>query len=62
VTWLLGRGIDGCRHIVPLNDLDGHLTRDEKCACRPELSEDGNIVHNAFDGREAYETGKRLPH
>ena len=62
MSWLLGRGEDGTHHIVPLDDLDGHVTRDETCRCQPELNENGHVVHNAFDGREAYERGERKLH
>ena len=48
-----------CLHIIPLNDMQEHITRDETCPCKPELSEAGNIVHNAFDGREVYERGEK---
>lgn len=48
-----------CLHIIPLNDMQEHITRAETCPCKPELSESGNIVHNSFDGREAYERGER---
>lgn len=58
-AWLLGRGVDMCLHIIPLNDMHEHITRAETCPCKPELSESGNIVHNSFDGREAYERGER---
>lgn len=60
--WALTRGIDGCLHVLPLGDDMAHTTRAEKCECKPQLSEHGNIVHNARDGREDYETGKRQRH
>lgn len=62
MRWMLTYGVDLCKHIVPLDDLHEHTTRGEKCACAPELSEFGNIVHNSFDGREQYDTGQRLRH
>ena len=61
-SWVLTRGSDGCLHVLPLGDTMPHVLRDEKCPCKPELSEFGNIVHNAADHREDYETGKRLRH
>lgn len=58
-SWVLQRGVDGCLHILPLDDSAPHTDRAEKCVCRPELNGEGLIVHNAFDKREDYETGRR---
>ncbi len=49
--------------MVPLNDLREHVTNGS-CWCRPTLddSESEPIwIHNSLDGREAFETGERLP-
>ena len=45
-------------HVYPLNDLREHEMSKE-CWCRPDVDEDGVCVHNALDGREAYEIGER---
>lgn len=46
-------------HVVPVNDLREHSTDSDKaCWCKPR-EEDGVIVHNSMDGREAFETGER---
>jgi hypothetical protein len=62
LRWALVYGKDLCKHIIPLDDTHAHTTRGEKCVCKPELSELGNIVHNSFDGREQYENGRRQRH
>ena len=46
-------------HIVPLNDLRDHDTNGS-CWCKPTL-DDGVWLHHSMDGREAFETGERLP-
>ena len=46
-------------HIVPLNDLRDHETNGS-CWCKPTL-DDGVWLHHSMDGREAFETGDRLP-
>lgn len=46
-------------HIVPLNDLRDHETNGG-CWCKPTL-DDGVWLHHSMDGREAFETGERLP-
>ena len=46
-------------HIVPLNDLRDHETNGS-CWCKPTL-DDGVWLHHSMDGREAFETGERLP-
>lgn len=44
-------------HIYPLNDLAPHeLSKD--CPCRPKIEEAPGhrlIIHNSFDGRDAFE-------
>ncbi|MBR8228054.1 hypothetical protein KDX05_06980 [Burkholderia vietnamiensis] len=48
-------------HIVPVDEIDRHLPI--LCQCHPVEDEDDPtvIVHNAFDGREKFETGERKP-
>jgi hypothetical protein len=64
-AWCLARvdsNLKMSSHILPIDDLRQHEAHDgELCWCRPELDEDGDLVHNALDGREAFETGERLP-
>jgi len=50
-------------HVVPINDLRDHQING-KCWCKPRLDDQGDEpiwVHNSMDGREAFETGERLP-
>lgn len=49
-------------HVIPAGDLREH-EGSVACWCRPSIDEDepGVVVHNAMDGREAYETGERKP-
>lgn len=46
-------------HVVPLNDLREHEANGS-CWCKPTLDE-GVWLHHSMDGREAFETGERLP-
>lgn len=50
-------------NILPTNDIKEH-TEDSTCKCRPsvEILENGElmIIHNSFDGREAYEKRKKI--
>lgn len=50
-------------HSVPVDDLRGHLLA-EGCPCgaSEDLHADNVFVHNAFDGRENYERGRRRKH
>jgi len=49
-------------HVYPLNDLREHKTEDHvSCWCKPYMDEEGVIVHNSMDGREAFESGLRKP-
>jgi len=49
-------------HVYPLNDLREHEVEDHiSCWCKPAMNEDGVIVHNSMDGREAFELGLRKP-
>lgn len=57
-NWGMTTDEDSVPHMVPLDDLQPHLYED--CPCRPELA-DGVTTHNSFDGREDFETLKRLP-
>lgn len=50
----------GKYHVVPRDDYREHVVdRDKPCWCRPVENDDGVIVHNSMDGREAFETGER---
>lgn len=55
-----GRDCDcGGWHVVPLNDLREHESNGS-CWCKPTLDE-GVWMHHSMDGREDFETGRRLP-
>ncbi len=43
-------------HIIP--NCDDRMHYFENCNCQP-CAESGTVVHNSFDGREDFETGKR---
>jgi hypothetical protein len=58
--WLSMQVNDGPWNVIPLADLRNHETT-RPCWCRPSPTEDGIVVHNAMDGREAYERGERKP-
>ena len=49
-------------HVIPLNDLRDHVDVKE-CWCKPiaDCDYENIFVHNALDGREAFERGERLP-
>ena len=47
-------------HVYPTNDLREHVTVGLECWCKPRVDEDDVIVHNALDGREQWETGRKL--
>jgi hypothetical protein len=50
-------------HVIPEHDLWPH-EMSENCCCRPEDDDDNArwiLIHNAFDGREDFESGKRSP-
>lgn len=50
-------------HVYPIDDMYEHAVEGQFCWCQPRYDEDGSIVvHNAFDEREAYETGTRAAH
>lgn len=46
------------QHVVPLGDLREHVF-EASCWCRPRPDEEEPfvLIHNALDGREAYEEG-----
>lgn len=45
--------------VHPLNDLKPHILGGRQpCWCKP-VDDEGTIVHNALDGREAFEEGRR---
>lgn len=44
--------------VLPADDIFIHF-EGLACWCVPEEDEDGAVVHNAADGREMFETGKR---
>lgn len=50
----------GEAHVMPAYDIGLHAF-DSACACCP-VDLGSHIEHNAWDGREAYETGRRRPH
>lgn len=59
-------GLRPVYHITPKDDLYKHII-DAKgsCWCKPYLDptdDDTTYVHNAYDRREDYENGYRLPH
>ena len=56
--WVVEIDDDNVPHTVPVADFFDHYFSD--CPCRPE-HHDGICVHNSFDGREAFETGRRQP-
>ncbi len=45
-------------HTLPRMDVRTHIF-DLNCACLPIEDVPGHIIHNAFDGRDAYEAGTR---
>lgn len=48
-------------HVIPLGDLRDHDCGAE-CWCRPVQDEEDLFwMHNAMDGREAFEDGRRSP-
>lgn len=49
-------------HVIPLGDFREHEVS-LSCWCHPVADDDepGLIVHRAMDGREAFESGERLP-
>ncbi|TXH45683.1 MAG: hypothetical protein E6Q97_31035 [Desulfurellales bacterium] len=63
MTWANFQRIDEPHiHVVPLDDLRGHVPS-FGCWCNPSNDEEtpNVVVHHAMDGREAFESGERLP-
>lgn len=56
--WRLDFGGDLPTQIYPLNDLREHVLDGISCWCCPKL-DDGIIIHNSMDQREAYEEGRK---
>jgi hypothetical protein len=44
-------------HILPIGDTGSHVCA-EDCPCCPQMDHEGVWQHRAYDGREAYDTGK----
>lgn len=47
---------------IPKNDIKPDHTLSMECPCEPYVGEEGQVLHNANDGREEYEEGRRKPH
>ena len=48
-------------HVYPLNDLREHEVDGGYCWCRPKVDfDEAVIIHNAMDGREQWELGRKL--
>lgn len=45
-------------HVFPTWDIYGHIFSEE-CRCQPYIDENGFWSHNAWDGREPYEMGRK---
>jgi hypothetical protein len=59
--WRLDQGGYEPEEVYPVNDLKPHVLGGKKpCWCNP-FDDEGTIVHNAMDGREAFEEGLRKP-
>lgn len=56
--WISPMDKQGFTHMVPIDDDSEHRYGDE-CECNPKRDQDTPhmLVHNSYDGREAYETG-----
>jgi hypothetical protein len=52
----------GQTHVVPMGDLRDH-DASTACWCHPTEDDDepSVYVHHSMDGREAFESGERLP-
>lgn len=59
--WQLDSGGGRPSQVHPIGDLREHVTDGGSCWCGAAENEDGTIVHNSLDGREAFETGERKP-
>lgn len=59
--WSRDHGGTDPEEIYPNNDLRPHVLGGRSpCWCNP-IDDEGTIVHNALDGREAFEDGVRKP-
>ena len=47
------------QHVYPVNDFRPHNTHSTKCWCNPTVNE-YVVIHNALDGREDYEVGRKM--
>ena len=49
-------------NVFPVNDIRPHIDN-ELCWCKPVVDDEEPtvLIHNAMDGREAFETGERKP-
>lgn len=56
MEWGVYPGSDGTTHVVPRHDV---LHYWPQCWCKPAVGDDRVIVHNALDGRKAFEGGER---
>jgi len=55
--------MDGRLHIIPLNDIRGHVSDSDLCPCLPLVwafpGEDDRVVHMSYDGREVGEVCRK---
>jgi hypothetical protein len=42
-------------HVLPVNDKMEHIDIGLSCWCKPKLTKEGVVVHNAADNREVQE-------
>ena len=42
-------------NIIPINDIRTHI-ESKDCHCNPKITDDGIIVHRAYDLRDLYES------
>lgn len=59
--WILSDPINGIKHFIPDDDIEKHYNVDCPCHPEPDTELPDVMVHNSFDGREAFEAGTRLP-
>lgn len=60
MTWVIIDTSTAGRHIMPEDEAPMHLPFD--CTCGVSFDEEAVAhVHDAFDGREKFERGERLP-
>ncbi len=57
--WGSYKQLDGSVHCIPYYDLHEHYPTN--CACHPRQDDECEnlFIHNSFDGREDFETGRR---